>query len=268
MWQFFELLTLALIPAFLLLDVVFGARKFRTPRYFRAYALACTAMTLVFSISTSLFWGRVFDGFTLLNGQGLGIFGGTAAGILVYELLHYGYHRLAHKSNLLWRFGHQMHHAPESLDGFGALFLHPVDTFFFASLSSFVFFPILGLRVEAGILGALFLNFCAMFQHANIKTPRWLGYIIQRPESHGIHHQKGVHAYNYSDLPLWDIVFGTFRNPETFSGEVGFEFGASKRIPALLMGRDISSGSSSELAELAQQAPDTDRSPPLWVGGE
>jgi sterol desaturase/sphingolipid hydroxylase (fatty acid hydroxylase superfamily) len=54
-----------------------------------------------------------------------------------------------------------------------------------------------------------------MFQHANLRTPRWLGYIIQRPESHGIHHERGLHAFNYADLPLWDMVFGTFRNPRT-----------------------------------------------------
>lgn len=240
MWNLIETLTLGLVPAFLLLDLALGARKFKAPRFWRAYAFASTLVTLTVSIGTAVFWGNVFDGFTLLSGEGLGIFWGTVVGVLVYELLHYGYHRLAHKSAFLWRLGHQMHHAPESLDAFGALYSHPIDTFFFGTLSSFVFFPLLGLRVEAGILAALFLTFNAMFQHANIKTPRWLGYFVQRPESHGIHHQRGVHAYNYSDLPLWDMVFGTFRNPETFSEEVGFEFGASKKIPALLLGRDVS----------------------------
>jgi hypothetical protein len=37
---------------------------------------------------------------------------------------------------------------------------------------------LLGLPVEAGVLGALFLTFNAMFQHMGMKTPRWLGYII------------------------------------------------------------------------------------------
>src|SRR5260370_10151383 len=49
--------------------------------------------------------------------------------------------------------------------------------------------------------------------HWNVKTPHWLGYIFQRPESHCIHHQEGVHAFNYSDLPMWDMLFGTYRNP-------------------------------------------------------
>lgn len=279
MWKFFETLTLALVPAFLLLDLAFGARKFKAPRFWRAYAFVCTLVTLTVSIATALFWGKVLDGIALFNGEGLGIFFGTIIGVLVYELLHYGYHRLAHKSTFLWRLGHQMHHAPESLDAFGALYSHPIDTFFFSSLTSVVFFPLLGLPVEAGILGSLFFTFNAMFQHANIKTPQWLGYVIQRPESHGIHHQRGVHAYNYSDLPLWDMVFGTFRNPESFEGEVGFELGASKKIPALLLGRDVSGGISraeqrhegaAEEVERApaSEAPDTERTRPVWVGAE
>jgi len=80
-----------------------------------------------------------------------------------------------------------------------------------------------------------------MFQHANIRTPRWLGYIIQRPESHSLHHGRGVHRYNYADLPLWDMVFGTFRNPAEMQAEVGFYKGASNRVLAMLAGRDVSS---------------------------
>jgi hypothetical protein len=35
------------------------------------------------------------------------------------------------------------------------------------------------------------------------------------------------------------MVFGTFRNPARFDGEVGFEDGASNRLGALLLGRDL-----------------------------
>jgi hypothetical protein len=84
--------------------------------------------------------------------------------------------------------------------------------------------------------------FNALFQHANIKTPHWLGYLVERPESHAIHHGRGIHRYNYSDLPLWDIVFGTFRNPRTeeeVPAEAGFYKGASSRLLALLLGKDV-----------------------------
>ncbi len=81
--------------------------------------------------------------------------------------------------------------------------------------------------------------FYAMFQHWNVRTPRWLGYIIQRPEAHGLHHELGIHGRNYSDFPLWDMLMGTFVNPDTFDGEVGFAGKAPERIGAMLLFRDV-----------------------------
>jgi hypothetical protein len=78
-----------------------------------------------------------------------------------------------------------------------------------------------------------------MFQHLNVKTPRWLGYIVLRPEQHSVHHERGVHAYNYGNLAFMDILFGTFRNPEGFSREQGFWDGASAKVGAMLVGRDV-----------------------------
>ena len=178
----------------------------------------------------------------MFDGRGLGTIGGAAVGVLVYEFVHYWYHRAAHGWNWLWRAGHQMHHSAESLDAFGAYYIHPLDAALFTTWSTLVFFPLLGLTLEAGIIAALFLTFNAMFQHANIKTPYWLGFLIQRPESHNIHHGRGIHRHNYSDLPVWDLVFGTFSNPRTVEGtQVGFYDGASSRVLDLLIGRDASS---------------------------
>jgi sterol desaturase/sphingolipid hydroxylase (fatty acid hydroxylase superfamily) len=78
-----------------------------------------------------------------------------------------------------------------------------------------------------------------IFQHTNIKTPQWLGYIIQRPESHTVHHAKGIHKYNYSDLPIFDIIFGTFKNPKYHEHETGFYNGASNKIFEMLTFKDI-----------------------------
>tara|TARA_B110000037_G_C17018067_1_gene464083 strand:- start:267 stop:527 length:261 start_codon:yes stop_codon:yes gene_type:complete len=57
----------------------------------------------------------------------------------------------------------------------------------------------------------------------NIRTPHWIGYFFQRPEMHRIHHQRGKHYYNFSDIPLWDMLFGTFKNPKTYQGKCGFK---------------------------------------------
>jgi len=86
----------------------------------------------------------------------------------------------------------------------------------------------------------------------SFRTPRWLGYIIQRPESHSVHHGKNIHRYNYSDLPLWDIVFGTFRNPESFQKEHGFYPGSSERLVEMLTFRDVTSAKRKEVKPAAK----------------
>jgi sterol desaturase/sphingolipid hydroxylase (fatty acid hydroxylase superfamily) len=182
----------------------------------------------------------LFDGRSLVAGAALGTWGGALVGVLVYELVHYWYHRAAHGFDWLWRASHQMHHSAESLEALGAYYLHPLDTVLFTTWGSLVFFPVLGLSPEAGAVASAFLSFNAVFQHANIRTPQWLGYVIQRPESHGVHHERGVHRYNYSDLPLWDIAFGTFRNPARWQAKAGFYDGASARLGEMLIGRDVS----------------------------
>jgi sterol desaturase/sphingolipid hydroxylase (fatty acid hydroxylase superfamily) len=235
-----ELIGLAFIPTFLILDLIVRREKFAPTRYWRLKGLVVSAATFFLSMGVVILWGTVLGDFHLLDGSGLGIVGGAVVGILFYELLHYWYHRTAHRWDFLWRLSHQMHHAPESLDAFGAYYLHPMDTFFFTTLSSLVFFPLLGLETAAGAIAGAFLVFNAMFQHANVRTPRWVGYIVQRPESHSVHHARGVHRYNYSDLPLWDMVFGTFRNPAAMEKEVGFYEGASDRVLSMLAFRDVS----------------------------
>lgn len=239
LFEFLGYATLALIPAFILLDLVYRARRFEAPRFWRARAFTVTVGTVALSMVIPLFWAKITGENTLFDLSGLGIWAGAAVGIVVYELVHYAYHRAVHGSDTLFRWAHQMHHSAESLDAWGAYYLSPLDTFGFTTISSLVFFPLLGLAPEAGVIGGLFLTFNAMFQHANLRTPRWLGYVIQRPESHIIHHQRGVHRYNYADLPLIDMLFGTFRNPADAEPVCGFYDGASSRIGEMLLGRDV-----------------------------
>ena len=98
---------------------------------------------------------------------------------------------------------------------------------------------VVGLSAQAVTYFLYATTFLAVFQHTNIRTPQWLGYVVQRTESHSVHHARGVHQYNYSDLPLFDIVFGTFRNPKDFVSESGFYDGASAKVPEILLFKDI-----------------------------
>lgn len=54
-----------------------------------------------------------------------------------------------------------------------------------------------------------------------------------------LHHAKGIHAYNYSDIAVWDILFGIWKNPKGFEYENGFYMGASSRIADMLLFKDV-----------------------------
>ena len=242
MFDFIATVTLALIPGFLLLDFFIQRRRYTKTRLWRLRGFLVTAAIFLFTGQVAALWGTLLGDFHLLDSSGLNILSGAALGVIVYELAHYWYHRAAHDLDWLWRAGHQMHHSAESLDTFGAYYLHPFDAAMFTTWSSLVFFPLLGLSMESAIIATFFLTFNAMFQHANIATPHWLGYLIQRPESHHIHHARGVHRYNYADLPAFDMIFGSFRNPRTIENKaVGFYNGASRRIVDMLIGKDVTS---------------------------
>ncbi|HEY6133670.1 MAG TPA: sterol desaturase family protein [Rubrivivax sp.] len=77
----------------------------------------------------------------------------------------------------------------------------------------------------------------AVFQHANQRTPRALAWLVQRPEAHSIH--RAVHGWNYSDTPLWDLLFGTYHRVDGFAQHVGFGERESRRWFAMATMRDV-----------------------------
>lgn len=175
----------------------------------------------------------------LINGAALGIIGGVLIGYPCVSLANALVHRAYHRYPLLWRTVHQLHHSPQRLDIPGAVLFTPLEVIINVVVSFVVMVFVLGLDTVAAAIVGYIAAFYGMFQHLNVRTPRWLGYLIQRPESHGVHHRRGLHAYNYSDLPVWDMLWGTFRNPAEFHGDVGFERAESMRIGAMLIGRDV-----------------------------
>lgn len=174
-----------------------------------------------------------------LDGERLGVPGGALAGYFVLSGLAYAWHRAVHGVGFLWRGFHQLHHAAQRVDISGSVVFHPLEMAVQVLLQLFVTLLVLGLDPLAAALVGYIAAFYGMFQHWNVRTPRWLGYFIQRPEAHCVHHRKGVHAYNYGDVPLWDILFGTFRNPGEFKGECGFEPPADRRMGAMLAFVDV-----------------------------
>lgn len=174
-----------------------------------------------------------------LEGNRLGVVGGTMVGWLVLSGVSYAYHRTAHTLPWLWRATHQLHHSPQRVDISGSAFFHPLEMVVQVLLQLFVTVLVLGLDPLAAALTGVVAAFYGMFQHWNVRTPVWVGYFIQRPEAHCLHHQRGVHAFNYGDLPWWDLLFGTFRHPTASEGACGFDAPADRCIGAMIAWQDV-----------------------------
>lgn len=175
----------------------------------------------------------------LLDLSGLGTAGGVAVGYLGLTLILYWFHRAEHAFALPWRLLHQLHHAPQRVDLSGFAFTHPLEMLATGLLSALSTTLVLGVDPRAAALVGYLHAVASMAQHLNVATPRWLSVLVQRPEAHCLHHERGLHSRNFGDLPLWDRLFGTYINPARFVGEVGFDEGPSRRIAAMLSGIDV-----------------------------
>lgn len=159
-------------------------------------------------------------------------------GFLGFQLALYGWHRAKHAHGGLWRWLHQIHHSPQRIEVLTAHYAHPLEFALGLLLAGVVLYGGLGLSPEAFAWFALIETSADLLQHANVRTPRWLGYLLQRPEMHRLHHERGVHARNYG-LPLWDALFGTWHNPRSAEVECGFAPGLERQLWPMLAGRDL-----------------------------
>ncbi|MDQ8023770.1 MAG: sterol desaturase family protein [Moraxellaceae bacterium] len=236
-----SLTSFAIYLALIAWEAAFPARKLPPMPGWRVKGLIAFAAYFLVSTYLPYVWSARLSAWQLLDLTVLGTWGGAAAGLLVYELGAYAYHRSMHRSPLLWRWLHQMHHSAERLDTWSAFWFSPLDMAGWTLVSSLTLTLVIGITPEATVVVLLTLMTLAVFQHSNIRTPRWLGYIVQRPESHSLHHARQIHNGNYADLPVFDMLFGTFHNPRDFMPAVGFYDGASRRLLDMLRGRDVGS---------------------------
>lgn len=234
-----SLTVLALYGALIGPEALFPARRLPAVRGWRTRALLVFAVYFFLSSYLPLLWSEALAQYQLVNLESIHPAVGAAIAVLVYEFLVYWWHRVMHGTNWLWRAFHQMHHSAERVDSFGAFYFSPLDVVGWTVLASLTLTVGVGLSPQAVSWFLYATTFLGVIQHTNVRTPQWLGYLVQRPESHSLHHARGVHRHNYSDLPLWDVVFGTFRNPKDFAPETGFHHGASARIPQMLLFRDV-----------------------------
>lgn len=205
--------------------------------YWRAALLNTCQLGIV--ILAGLTWGKLLYGRSVLhlaalNNPVLEGFIGWFIGTFIF----YWWHRIRHDSDLLWRFFHQIHHSPGRIEMLTAFYKHPLEIAADSLIGSLLLFAVLGASVEGALWNNVFAVFGEYFYHSNIGTPRWVGYFLQRPEHHSIHHQLDVHRFNYGDITWWDRLFGTFREAEEFAPQCGFPDDHETRLADMLLFRD------------------------------
>ncbi|HEX8639552.1 MAG TPA: sterol desaturase family protein [Allosphingosinicella sp.] len=235
----YHYIAFGLFAGFAVLDLIARARAFPEVANWRLTGLAFMLLYFAAATLAPLMWDGWLGAHRLFAADTLPLWTQIAGGFFLLEFGIYAWHRTMHNTAFLWRLFHQLHHSAERVDIWGAFYFHPLDTLGFAFLSSLCLVLGFGISAEAAIFINVVSTFCSMFQHANIRTPRWLGYIVTRPESHTLHHERNVHARNYGDIPIFDMIFGTFENPRELNCEVGFYEGGSKRLKDMLIGRVI-----------------------------
>jgi sterol desaturase/sphingolipid hydroxylase (fatty acid hydroxylase superfamily) len=233
------LLTIAVTILFLVLERVAPGRNLPHVKGWYARALSLNLAQLLITLGLNRAWRDVFDGPSLLH---LAKWDRPALeGLCAWAVgtfFFYWWHRIRHAPGF-WRLFHQVHHSPARIETLTSFYKHPLEILSDSLLSASILYPLLG----ASLTGVFWANFFAAtaeyLYHANFRSPRWLRYFIQTPELHSVHHQLDVHRYNYSDLPLWDRLFGTYRDATEFAPSCGFPRDNERHILQMVTFRDV-----------------------------
>ncbi|PCI38457.1 MAG: desaturase [Elusimicrobia bacterium] len=163
-------------------------------------------------------------------------------GLLAYfvaTFVFYWWHRWRHTVDFLWLAFHQIHHSPSRLEVITSFYKHPLEMIINSIIGSIIVFRFLGLSYEAAAIYTLFTALGEFFYHTNVRTPRWIGFFFQRPEMHRIHHQYRRHKNNYGDITWWDMMFGTYENPQEWTQTCGFNEGLEEKLIPMLAFEDV-----------------------------
>ena len=143
----------------------------------------------------------------------------TAVLFLLYTLLDYWSHRLDH-SRVFWPL-HRFHHAAESFCVVTAARVHPA--MFTAVVGAILPGVLLGSDPAALAQVGLVIVIIRLVVHSRIESDfgfvgRW---IVQSPLHHRLHHSLNRMPVNLALLPIWDRLFGTFRDAPRVAMRIG-----------------------------------------------
>jgi len=193
---------------------------------------------LVISMVGYIIWEKIWGGKSLLHFN----LSALPLGLLAYILntwVFYWWHRARHEIYPFWLWLHQLHHSPKRIEVIVSFYKHPLEIISNSIIVMIFVYPILGLTTEANSWMSFFSAVSEFYYHSNIKTPHWTGYFLQRPEMHRLHHlQDIIRCKNYGDLPIWDILGGTFENPIE-ACKTGFSNNREDDIDEMICGKDV-----------------------------
>jgi sterol desaturase/sphingolipid hydroxylase (fatty acid hydroxylase superfamily) len=234
------ILIVAIGVAFLVLERLWPASQLPRVRGWWARVAVVNFCQLGIVALAGQTWDRWMQGASLLH-LGRHMDDVTAA-LIAYGVscvIYYGWHRVRHESAWFWRVCHQLHHSPRRIEVLTSFYKHPAEIALNSMLSSAIVYPLLGCSVRAAAIYTLLIAVAEYFYHWNVRTPRWLGWLIQRPESHRVHHEYRRHTKNYADLPVIDWLFGTLENPSCDVRRCGFNPRREARFDEMLAARDV-----------------------------
>ena len=204
------------------LEAVFPARErvqTRGRRWLTNFGLviiATLAIRLLFPIIAvgAALWAQG-QGWGLLNMISLPSWAAILLAVIILDMMIYWQHVAFHRIPVLWRL-HKVHHADRDLDASSGLRFHPIEIII-SMLYKMAVVICLGAPVLAVIIFEILLNACAIFNHANLRLPRWierpLRQIMVTPALHRIHHSvletETNTNYGFSVI-WWDKIFRTY----------------------------------------------------------
>jgi sterol desaturase/sphingolipid hydroxylase (fatty acid hydroxylase superfamily) len=137
--------------------------------------------------------------------------------LAVHDFYIYWFHRLQHRSELLWRL-HEAHHSTPQVDWLSGSRSHALEIFINQTIE-FAPIVLLGAAPEIAVYKGLIDGLWGMYIHSNIDIRSgWLQLFINGPEMHRWHHSVGhEQAYNKNfstKFAIWDWMFGTAFFPD------------------------------------------------------
>lgn len=244
-------IVIAIAAGMFAVERIWPANELPKVRAWWARVALVNALQLGVVILAGLTWDRWLSELALLRLRDhLGVLPQALVAYLVSTFVYYWWHRLRHESHLFWLLCHQIHHSPRRIEIVTSFFKHPVEITLNSILSAVIVYPLLGCDVAAGAWYTLMTAVAEYFYHWNVRTPYWLGFLFQRPESHRVHHRYRHHTQNFADLPVWDLLFGSFHNPRQAVSPCGFDEWREDRFEDLLAFRDVHAEDARERAPL------------------